>query len=173
MSGERSFDALDSAVDAVVTAHNIDRALVRMIDALNEQYDIGQSIVGMLNLERATVRIVAVWSAFETLNAPGVELSLRYTEDMAQLVGELLAGRPMVFDLSQFQLALLNDIFEHEGITLWVAIPLHRAPGRIAAVLGLGTAKPGGFTDRDVPFFTGLGRGIEEKFLDLVERSGR
>lgn len=164
----RSFDKMQELVDAVQRSGDPQGALAVVVDALLADHTLwGAWILEHITEqpERAVVR--AAWSMTETVLDAGLEIALDLTQEVRQVAETLLLGRPKVIRPTEFDLGLLGDMATRQGTRVLMAIPLER-DGVVRSVMLLGSASSEGFTAEDVPFFTGLGKGIEDHINGLL-----
>jgi hypothetical protein len=168
---DRSFDKLQTAVSAAMDATDLQGALVGIVQVLQVDFDLwGAGILASItNGGRERARILASWSVTETLFEPGVEIDLDLTPELRAVAEVIRNGRPVVVRNQELDLGLLGHLTRKQGSVCTMAVPL--AQGKVVpAALLLGSARPDGFSEKDIPFFTGLAKGIEEPLLHRIAR---
>jgi hypothetical protein len=112
-------------------------------------------------------RVAAIWSIADTPIKAGTEIALNLTEGLRALLDVIEAGRPFLLRDVDFDLGLVGDVRRRQGIKATMIVPLER-DGTVEGVLTFGTDVEGGLRDDHIPFFTGLGKGVETKLLELA-----
>lgn len=171
MGARRSFDNLSDVVEAVNAAESIDQALASLASHIDAGHEV--ATVTAARYEDHSVVLVSVWQALPVQTwEPGMAISLDLTPGVRDAADRVLAGRPVAARIDEPDLGLLTDLSRAEGVRSWIAVPLHDGDEVVAAIF-MGSAGSEGFTDDDLPFFAGVGRGVEEHLVRLVRKSGR
>ena len=150
-------------------AHDVDEALLGLVALLRDPYSLWRASILMVMPDRVRARLVAVWSgASQSLLEVGTEMAISATTALPQV---MRTGRPIV-TRSRDGSNLLEDILREEGVRSRISIPL-RVNDEVVGILIFASSSPEVFDASDVPFFIGVGVGLERRLLNLVAKSER
>lgn len=166
------YDTLDAVVEKILTADDVDAAVEDMAAVIGDQFSLRQIVLSSYRETDGVARAIALWSAVETLTEPGMELVVGLTDDMRRIANEYMRKWPFVFRTEGVDLGLLGDVFKQEGVRVWMVVPLLK-DGVIEGLIGFGSGEPDAINQDDVPYFSGVARGVEARLLALIASSGR
>ena len=173
MEEPRSFEHLQRAVEAAEEAASLDAALQGLIGVLRLDFDVWGAGI-MVRVERdgnEFARIAALWSATETPLEPGVDIPTNLTPELEAISEVIRSGRPTVIRMKEQDLGMLGELSRKQGSAVSLIVPIADQREVIAA-LALSSGSDDGFTVNDLPFFTGLGKGIQASIVRLLALHG-
>jgi hypothetical protein len=163
--GQRSTKLIGAAREAVRKGKTLNDALRRLADALRGDFPgLIRVSVRVLRPDGVSLVVAGVWSAGSTRIGEGLVLRI-----LATSMPEIAAGRALVGRLNSNNPAL-DDVLRSEGVWSWVSIPL---AGETRAILSLSSGNFTDFKAEDEPFFSELGRSVEDRLIELSRKKRR
>ena len=163
---EEPDSSLLRAVRASAGARSLEAALAGLVGCLDGRFrQLTRVSMRALAPDGRSLVIVGVWSIGETNLGPGGMMSI-LSSSYPEMVA---AGRTIL--AHQTDDPVLTDILRTEGVRSWVSVPLRRRE-RIVAMLSISSWASEAFSEEDLPLLDDLGAALQERLLELAERSG-